>query len=554
MNKVTAAARLALVLVVLCMAGKAAAADNHPNPKELIKEAMESAVAEIQSAIKNTSTYKKVAADKLTRGALDICEDALNSSIFRVRMSFDNIDRFDIGEMDHILDDVRVWLSAAITCKTTCIDAFDKTKGDMQKKVIEILKSSGQLLNKCLGMVIEFQKFYRSLNLGNLSERINKQRQLLDAPTTTTTLSLTSKPRVTVAQDGSGQYKTIQEAINTVAVGNEEPFVILVKAGVYPEYVFIPKKVNHVVLVGEGPLTTVITGSKSYAGGIGIYASGTLIVEGDNFMAMDIGIENTAGVDGEQAVAVRASGDWGIFYKVHMSGYQDTLLADTNRQLYRDCRISGTVDFVFGNAITIIQKSEVALRKSKHGQECVVTAQGRDEKNTTGVILIQGCKFTAEKEFLDTTPAISAYLGRPWKSLSTTIIMQSFIDGFISPLGWEGWLKSKLYLDTINFAEYDNSGPSANCSLRVDWNNLHCFKTAEEAAMWTPQPLFMKEDWIHQSGVPYTPGFMDTLDLTNFFDPQQIPTFSPQKTKKTTRPHKKTIPHKKNKKPIKSDL
>lgn len=144
------------------------------------------------------------------------------------------------------------------------------------------LKTSGELLNNALAMVIEFQKLFQSIDLGAITNTIKQKqgeipdfvsshaRKLLEAPT------MNLPPNVVVAQDGSGQYKTITEAVNTAPLGTNVSYVILVKAGVYPEYVIIQKKMNHVILVGEGPLKTRITGNKNFRDGVQTYDSATL--------------------------------------------------------------------------------------------------------------------------------------------------------------------------------------------------------------------------------------------------------------------------------------
>ncbi|XP_057772192.1 pectinesterase-like [Salvia miltiorrhiza] len=550
----TAAASLAAVLIAACIASAAAApaagdqkapskeivtfcgntgfkdtclrslaGANSTQPKDLIKAAFESAVAEIEVAIKNTTLYKSAEADRMTKGALDVCERVLARSIDEVRRSFDSIQSFDVGKIDHALDDVKVWLSGAITNKETCIDAFAKTRSKTGQKIKDMLKTSGELLSNGLAMVIEFQKVFQSVskNLGSLADRL-KQRQLLSTfdsgggmPAFVTgqarkllqspTMSL--PPNATVAQDGSGQFKSIQEAVNTVPLKGKDPFVILVKAGVYKEYVTIPKGANHIIMIGEGPLKTRITGDKCFKNGFQTYDSSTLSVNGESFMAKDIGVENTAGAIGHQAVAVRASGDLGIFYNVHMDSYQDTLYAHTHRQLYRECQISGTVDFIFGNAISVFQKCNLVVRKPNPNQACMVTAQGRTEKNLTGVTIIQGCTFTAEKELLAANPPVKSYLGRPWKELSRTIIMQSNIEGFIDPEGWAPWMGT-FALDTLYYVEYNNTGPGADTSKRVQWKGLQKFANIEEAQNYTAAVRFKWDDWITKAGVPYDGGFM----------------------------------------------
>ncbi|XP_057772214.1 pectinesterase-like [Salvia miltiorrhiza] len=532
----------AALLVVACMAVAVTAADEKPQQgvvgdlcdatgmgenckqgniseaKDFIREAFDKAVAELQIAIKNTTMYKNLEKDPMTKGALDVCERVLADSIEEVHTSVEHISQYEIGQMDHILDEVKIWLSAAITYKDTCFDAFAKTKGESGKAVREMLKTSGELLSKGLGLVIEFQKNFQSIkkDLGELVNSIKAPRQLLDAGVPdfvkgharklVENPKISLKPNVVVAQDGSGQFKTITEAVKTVPPKNKTPYVIFVKAGVYKEYVEIPKKVDEVILIGEGPLKTRISGDKCFTHGTQTYDSATLIVNGRGFIAKDIGIENTAGAVGHQAVAVRASGDVGIFYNVHMDGYQDTLYPHIQRQLFRECRISGTVDFIFGNAIAVFQKCELVVRKPDPHQACMVTAQGRNEKNLTGITIIQGCKITAEKDFLEAQPPFMAYLGRPWKTLSRTIIAQSTIEGFIAPEGWSPW-EGSIGLDTIFYVEYKNEGPGADQSKRVNWPGIKKLND-EEMKAWTPIVHFVEDGWIKDSGVPFDPVYI----------------------------------------------
>ncbi|XP_057772204.1 pectinesterase-like [Salvia miltiorrhiza] len=538
MTKATATA-----LVLACMAAAVTAADdnqkgvmggmceatgfgedckqgNMTEAKEFIKETFDAAVEELQIAIKNTTFYKKMERDRMTRAALDVCERVLADSIDQVHTSLEKISEFEAGQMDRSLDVVKIWLSAAITFKDTCYDAFAKTRGSSGRVVRQMLKSSGHLLNKGLAMVIEFQKNFQSIkkNLGELVDSIRSPRQLLDEDEIPDFVSdharkliqspkISLPPNVVVAQDGSGQFKTITEAISTVPLHSTTPFVILVKAGVYHEYVDIPKKVDEVILVGEGPLKTRITGDKSFGGHIQTYDSATLAVNGRGFIAKDIGIENTAGPIGHQAVAVRATGDVAIFYNVHIDGYQDTLYPHVQRQLFRECRISGTIDFIFGNAIAVFQKCDLVVRKPDPNQACMVTAQGRNNKNLTGITIIQGCTITGEQALLEANPPVKSYLGRPWKEESRTVIMQTTIEGFIDPEGWAPW-NATSPVDMLYYVEYNNKGPGADQSKRVTWPGIKKLTTDEEMKQWTPLVHFVEDGWIKDSGVPFDPVFM----------------------------------------------
>ncbi|KAD4384942.1 hypothetical protein R6Q59_010930 [Mikania micrantha] len=316
----------------------------------------------------------------------------------------------------------------------------------------------------------------------------------------------TLKPNAVVAQDGSGNFRTITEAVATAPQKSAQPFVILIKAGVYKENVEIPRRVDNVVLLGEGPTKTKITGSKNYVDGTSTFHTATVAVNGDGFMARGIAFENTAGPDKHQAVALRVSADMSIFHNCAMDAYQDTLYTHSYRQFYRQCTISGTIDFIFGNAAAVFQDCKMIVRKPMNNQACMVTAQGRKDQHSVGGLVLDGCTITAEPEFMNAVPMPKSYLGRPWKEFSRTIIMQSFIDKNIDPEGWAPWVGT-FGLDTCFYAEVNNKGPGADTSKRVTWKGVKKI-TRQEAANFAPGIYIQGDTWIKGSSVPYDAGLM----------------------------------------------
>ncbi|GMH07734.1 hypothetical protein Nepgr_009574 [Nepenthes gracilis] len=308
-------------------------------------------------------------------------------------------------------------------------------------------------------------------------------------------------PDVVVAKDGTGKYKTIGEALNDVPKWNNNTFIIYVKEGVYQEYLRIEKWWTHLVLIGDGPTKTRISGDLNFVDGTPTFKTATLSVLADHFLGKDIGIENTAGAIKHQAVALRVQSDMSIFYNCHFDGYQDTLYAHTYRQFYRDCRISGTIDFVFGDAASFFQNCTFVVRKPLENQNCIVAAQGRKERHQPTGIVIHKSTFTTDPEYYPIRFTNKAYLARPWKEYSKTIIMESYIEDLIQPDGWLPWIGT-FALDTCYYGEYDNGGPGANMTGRVKWRGVKTI-IPSRAEKFMPPIFFGVDDWIIASGVPY---------------------------------------------------
>ncbi|CAN1732385.1 Probable pectinesterase/pectinesterase inhibitor 58 [Linum perenne] len=279
-----------------------------------------------------------------------------------------------------------------------------------------------------------------------------------------------------VAKDGSGQYKTIMQAIKSIPKKHNIPFVIRVKAGVYKEQVLIPK-----------------------------YAAGIVMI-GDGFVARGMGFENTAGAEGHQAVAFRSRSDNSVLYNCAFDGYQDTLYTQAYRQFFRDCSITGTIDFVFGTARVVLQNCKLIVRKPLENQKCILTAEGKKDHNGDSAIVLQKCHVTSSPEYFPVRHKNKAYLGRPWKEYSTTIVMNSQLDDLIAPEGWLPWM-GDFGLNTLFYAEFQNRGSGAAQDGRVKWKGIRKLN-AVQAQKFTPSKLYVEGDaWIKDSGVPYTPGF-----------------------------------------------
>nr|TKR90369.1 putative pectin methylesterase [Populus alba] len=248
---------------------------------------------------------------------------------------------------------------------------------------------------------------------------------------------------------------------------------------------------------------TIITASRSVVDGITAFRSATVAAMGEGFLARDIAFENTAGPSNRQAVALRVSSDRAAFYKCNVLGYQDTLHVHANRQFFINCLIAGTVDFIFGNSAVVFQDCDIHARRPNPGQTITITAQGRSDPNQKTGIVIQKSRIHATSDLLPVRSNFSAYLGRPWKEYSRTVVMQSSISDVISSAGWLEW-RGKYALNTLYYGEYNNSGAGAATSERVNWKGYKVITATAEAKSFTPRNFIAGSTWLKSTTFPFS--------------------------------------------------
>ncbi|CAL5025169.1 unnamed protein product [Urochloa decumbens] len=314
------------------------------------------------------------------------------------------------------------------------------------------------------------------------------------------------KPNAVVAQDGSGDFKSITEAINAVPKSYTGRYAIYVKAGTYKEYVTVPKDMANVFMYGDGPTRTVVTGDKSNTGGFATIATRTFSAEGNGFICKNMGFENTAGPEGHQAVAMHVQGDMSVFFNCRFAGYQDTLYVHANRQFFRNCEVLGTVDYIFGNSAALFQNCLMTVRKPGDSQSNMVTAQGRTDPNMPTGIVLQSCRIVPEQALFATRLTVPSYLGRPWKEYARTVVMESTIGDLIKPEGWAEWM-GDIGLKTLYYAEYANTGPGAGTSKRVNWPGYRGVIGQAEATQFTAGVFIDAMTWLKATGTPNVMGF-----------------------------------------------
>jgi pectinesterase len=502
-----------------CEKSLSEAAGNTTDPKELIKVAFKVAMGQISEAVKRSSVLQELEKDPRASQALQNCRELMDYAINDLQQSFDKLGIFDVSKLDDFLADLKIWISASITYQETCLDGFQNTTGTAGEKMRKALNASAEMTSNGLAIVSEIYTVLTSLDLPILNRRLlsddlpvlghsdefpswlnNGKRRLLAA----TPAKL--KPDVIVAKDGSGKHKTINDALLDIPKNGSKTFVIHIKEGVYKEHVLINKSMTHVMMIGDGPTKTKITGNKNFVDGIPTFKTATVAVLGDFFVAKDIGFENSAGPEKHQAVALRVQSDMSVFYNCHMDGYQDTLYVHAKRQFYRDCTVSGTIDFIFGDGAAIFQNCKLVVRKPMDNQQCIVTAQGRKEKRQPSALVLQNCTITGDPLYMPFKDVNKAFLGRPWKEYSRTIIMESYIDSIIQPEGWLAWM-GDFALKTLFYSEYHNRGPGSSLVGRVKWRGIKTL-TPQHALDFTVEKFVRGDTWIPATRVPYASGMI----------------------------------------------
>lgn len=221
-----------------------------------------------------------------------------------------------------------------------------------------------------------------------------------------------------------------------------------------------------------------------------------------NFLGRDFTVRNTAGAINHQAVALKVQGDKSVFWRCAIEGYQDTLYVHSNRQFFRECTISGTVDFTFGNAAAVFQSCSLLFRSPLPEQKNTLTAQGRTTSSQNTGLSFQNCVVDASPELKNARTQVQSYLGRPWKEFSRTVFLTSAVTSVVDGAGWLPW-SGDFALTTLFYGEYRNSGGGAATGGRVPWATQ--IRDAGVANQFTVNPFLMGAEWLPQSSVAYSP-------------------------------------------------
>ncbi|OIW13480.1 hypothetical protein TanjilG_01048 [Lupinus angustifolius] len=505
-------------------------AGNTTDARKLIEIAFQITIKRIGEGLEKANILHEVEKEPRAKEALVTCKQLMDLSIEEFKRSIERLGKFDLNNLDNILTSLKVWLSGAVTYQETCLDAFENTTSDAGNKMKEVLQTAMHMSSNGLAIINELSKTLTSFHitkpvarrllqdaddlpiLGHETDNDDEFPEWVkDHVGVRRLLKMNTRKfmaNVIVAKDGSGNFTTITDALKNVPRKNQKPFIIWIKQGVYNEHVEVSRNMTHVVFVGDGSKTTRITGSKNFIDGVNTYNTATVAVQGDYFVAIGVGFENSAGAIKHQAVALRVQADKSIFYKCRMDGFQDTLYVHALRQFYRDCIISGTIDFVFGDAVAVFQNCTFVVRKPMQNQQCIVTAQGRKERYQPSGIVIQGGAIVSDPNYYPVRFDNKAYLARPWKNFSRTIFLDTYIGDLIQPEGYMPWQTDKgipTNTETCFYAEVNNRGPGSDLAKRVKWQGVKNL-TPQIATDFYPSKFFHGDDWIRVTNIPYSSG------------------------------------------------
>ncbi|HXC34689.1 MAG TPA: pectinesterase family protein [Candidatus Acidoferrales bacterium] len=288
--------------------------------------------------------------------------------------------------------------------------------------------------------------------------------------------TLRAQTNITVAADGSGQFKSLQAAIMAVPSGSAANSVIIhIKPGVYHELIYVQREKSFFHLIGDGAANTVIT-FNLYAGmtnldgkPLGTFKTPTATIDADNFSADNITFENSAGPVG-QALAIRVDGDHAAFHHCRFQGWQDTMLLNRGREYFSDCYIAGHVDFIFGAATAWFENCQIHCLRPGY-----ITAASTPADQPYGFVFSH-CQ-------IDGADGAKTFLGRPWRIHASVMWLNCQMSEVVRPEGWFDWKKPESH-DTVRYGEFNSSGPGGNSSARVPWSRQ---LTAEEAKSITAE-------------------------------------------------------------------
>jgi len=290
----------------------------------------------------------------------------------------------------------------------------------------------------------------------------------------------------TVAKDGTGDYFFIQDAIDAMRVYPLASITLYIKNGVYNEKISLPANNTDVSFIGQSADSTIII-FKDYAGkgNHTTFTSYTAKISGNRFRAEHISFVNAAGAVG-QALALYVDADKAVFKDCKFLGNQDTIFlgGENAHQLFQNCYIEGTTDFIFGPATAVFDHCTIRCKSNSF-----ITAASTPAGKNFGFVFLN-CIVKADSS------VNKLYLGRPWRANAKTAFLYSTLPAVIAPEGWDNW-GNTANEQTAYFAEYKNNGDGSNTKQRATWTkNI----SEQQAKAYTLAKIFSatpQDNWFN---------------------------------------------------------
>ncbi len=305
---------------------------------------------------------------------------------------------------------------------------------------------------------------------------------------------------VVVAKDGTGNYATVQAAIDAAPANSAVPYTIFIKNGKYREKITVPSNKPFLQLTGES-VAGVFVYYDDPATVLGTQNSASFTINANDFTAVNITFANTfnydsanaAGQQGLQAVAVLVNADRAAFKNCRFLGNQDTLYAKgsgTPRHYFKNCYIDGIIDFIFGSSVAVFDSCVIYAKARTASGSSYITAANTPGGQAYGYVF-RDCKFPAH------TGSTTYYFGRPWQNDGSsspsaenkTAVLNSRLSDKIRPEGWSTW-NASTNTSLIQYNEYNSqyfNGTLVDVSQRTPWSNQ---LSAVQAANYSNANMF----------------------------------------------------------------
>jgi pectinesterase len=298
-------------------------------------------------------------------------------------------------------------------------------------------------------------------------------------------------PEVKTGIENTKEFPTIQMALDhhpfAGADGKAGRVFIEIAPGTYRERVIVTQNHTNITLVGMGksPADVVIANSLNAKQAGGTFFTETAEINGTGFEADNLTFENSAGNTG-QAVAAAVRADRAVFKHCRFLGHQDTLFADYGRQYYVDSYIEGGVDFIFGNAAAVFDRSEIHANGPGY-----LTAQSRTSPDqATGYVILNSKVTSGIEHTVEAHSKQTISLGRPWRPFSRVVFINTALPTDVTAEGWNAWGKTGSEPQAY-YAEYHSTGAGASTAGRVAWSRQ---LSTREAGQFLPKVFLAGAD------------------------------------------------------------